>query len=632
MLQNIRERFTGKFALVVLALICLPFLFFGIPSDFIATDYVAKVNDNEISQPFFENSYRNELLRYDSQGIEVPDAARSIVRENVLNTIINNLLVDLYIDEKSLQITDAFVTDIIQSSPEFLINGKFSKDVYYSWLNERVLEPAQFEESQRISMKKSQLERGLRATSFVTPSEYRRYLNLVGEQREVTIAEIDLSVLAEPIELMDEDIETYYSLRQNEFMQPESIDFEYIEINKNTTDETITVSEDEIRKYFEDAGERFARDERRQASHILFLFGDNEIISEQKAQEALNKLNEGEDFSALALEYSDDGGTKEQGGNLGMLAKSQLPGALGDAVFAMSINEVSELVRTDFGFHIVQLNNIESDGQVPFETVRAELEMELKSQKSSVNFTVIERELSDALFDADGIEVIARDLNFDLNELKGFTRNGGGEFGANQIVIDALFNAQRNNDSQLSDIIEVDANRSIVFQVSMFNEATVMPLDQVRDQIISDMKFVSAEVLANNIATKISSLMENNEDLVPTVEELDSVTVRDVIINRLTEDVDFVIQANVFGMKKPLPGNTKVGTVVMQNANYAVFSLKNHTYGIPEMIPQEERDAAKERLNQQSGVSDYTAFISELQLNAAIEKNEELLNAASMFD
>ena len=632
MLQNIRERFTGKFALVVLALICLPFLFFGIPSDFIATDYVAKVNDNEISQPFFENSYRNELLRYDSQGIEVPDAARSIVRENVLNTIINNLLVDLYIDEKSLQITDAFVTDIIQSSPEFLINGKFSKDVYYSWLNERVLEPAQFEESQRISMKKSQLERGLRATSFVTPSEYRRYLNLVGEQREVTIAEIDLSVLAEPIELMDEDIETYYSLRQNEFMQPESIDFEYIEINKNTTDETITVSEDEIRKYFEDAGERFARDERRQASHILFLFGDNEIISEQKAQEALNKLNEGEDFSALVLQYSDDGGTKEQGGNLGMLAKSQLPGALGDAVFAMSINEVSELVRTDFGFHIVQLNNIESDGQVPFETVRAELEMELKSQKSSVNFTVIERELSDALFDADGIEVIARDLNFDLNELKGFTRNGGGEFGANQIVIDALFNAQRNNDSQLSDIIEVDANRSIVFQVSMFNEATVMPLDQVRDQIISDMKFVSAEVLANNIATKISSLMENNEDLVPTVEELDSVTVRDVIINRLTEDVDFVIQANVFGMKKPLPGNTKVGTVVMQNANYAVFSLKNHTYGIPEMIPQEERDAAKERLNQQSGVSDYTAFISELQLNAAIEKNEELLNAASMFD
>ena len=632
MLQNIRDRFTGKFALVILALICLPFLFFGVPSDFIATDYVAKVNDNEISQPFFENSYRNELLRYDSQGVDVPDAARSIVRENVLNTIINNLLVDLYIDEKNVQITDEFVTTIIQNSPEFLVGGKFSKDVYYSWLNERVLEPAQFEESQRMGMRKSQLERGLRATSFVTPSEYRRYLNLVGEQREVTIAEIDLSVLAEPIELKDEDIETYYSLRQNEFMQPESIDFQYIEINKNATNESIIVSEDEVRQYFQDAGERFGRDERRQASHILFLFGDDEVLSEQEAQEALNKLREGEGFSDLALEYSDDGGTKDQGGDLGMLAKSQLPGALGDAIFAMSLNEISELVRTDFGFHIVRLNNIEADGQVPFETVRTELEAEIKSQKSSVNFTLIERELSDALFDADSIEVIAQDLNFDLNELEGFTRNGGGEFGSNQIVIDALFNAQRNNDSQLSDLIEVDANRTIVFQVSKFNETTVMPLEQVRDQIISDMKFVSAEVLANNIATKISVLMENDEELGPTIEELDSVTIRDVIINRLTEDVDFVLQANVFGLKKPLPGKTKVGTVIMQNSNYAVFKFKNHAYGVPEMIPQDERDEAKERLNQQSGISDYTAFISELQLNAKIEKNEEILNAASMFD
>ena len=632
MLQNIRDRFTGKFALVILALICLPFLFFGVPSDFIATDYVAKVNDNEISQPFFENSYRNELLRYDSQGVDVPDAARSIVRENVLNTIINNLLVDLYIDEKNVQITDEFVTTIIQNSPEFLVGGEFSKDVYYSWLNERVLEPAQFEESQRMGMRKSQLERGLRATSFVTPSEYRRYLNLVGEQREVTIAEIDLSVLAEPIELKDEDIETYYSLRQNEFMQPESIDFQYIEINKNSTNESIIVSEDEVRQYFQDAGERFGRDERRQASHILFLFGDDEVLSEQEAQEALNKLREGEGFSDLALEYSDDGGTKDQGGDLGMLAKSQLPGALGDAIFAMSLNEISELVRTDFGFHIVRLNNIEADGQVPFETVRTELEAEIKSQKSSVNFTLIERELSDALFDADSIEVIAQDLNFDLNELEGFTRKGGGEFGSNQIVIDALFDAQRNNDSQLSDLIEVDANRTIVFQVSEFNEATVMPLEQVRDQIISDMKFVSAEVLANNIATKISVLMENDEELGPTIEELDSVTIRDVIINRLTEDVDFVLQANVFGLKKPLPGKTKVGTVIMQNSNYAVFKFKNHAYGVPEMIPQDERDEAKERLNQQSGISDYTAFISELQLNAKIEKNEELLNAASMFD
>ena len=632
MLQNIRERFTGKFALVVLALICLPFLFFGVPSDFISADYVAKVNDNKISQAFFENSYRNELLRYDAEGVEVPEEARSFVRENVLNTIINDVLIDIYIDENDVYVSDEFVAKIIQSAPDFLIDGKFSKEVYYSWLNERVLEPSQFEENQRLNMRKSQLERGVRATSFVTPSEYRRYLNLVGEQRAVTIAEIDLSILAEPIELKDEDIETYYSSRVNEFMQSESINFDYIEINKDIMNDMSIINEEEVRQYFEDSKQRFAQEERRQASHMLILFGDDENLSEKKAQEALERSKQGESFSELVLEYSDDNGTKERGGDLGMLTKSQLPGALGDAVFAMDVNEISDLVRTEFGFHVAQLNKKESDGQVPFETVRGELEAELKAQKSDVNFTKIERELSDALFDAVDISILAQDLNFSLNKLEGYNQNGGGVFGANQIVIDALFDAQRNNDFQLSDIIEVDANRSIVFQVKEFKPATVKPIEEVRDQIINDMKFVSAEVLANNIAIKIESLMENDGELESTLAELDSVSLREVIINRLTEDVDFVIQANVFGMKKPLPGNSKVGTVVMQNSNYAVFKFHNHAYGVPEMIPQEERDAARERLNQQSGVSDYTAFVSELQLSAEIEKDEELLNSASMFD
>ena len=155
----------------------------------------------------------------------------------------------------------------------------------------------------------------------------------MGEQREVTIAEIDLSILAEPIELKDEDIETYYSTRLNEFMQPESINFDYIEINKDMMNDMSTINEEEIRQYFEDSKQRFAQEERRQASHILILFGDDETVSEKKAQEALERSKQGESFSELALEYSDDGGTKERGGDLGMLTKSQLPGALGDAVF-----------------------------------------------------------------------------------------------------------------------------------------------------------------------------------------------------------------------------------------------------------------------------------------------------------
>ena len=632
MLTSLRERFTGRFALVILALICLPFLFFGVPNDFIASEDVASVNDVKISQIFFENQYQNEMLRYDSEGIEIPEEARVFVRQNLLNTLINTVLTELYIEDQGINISDEFVAKVIQASPEFMVNGVFSKDIYYKWLNERVIEPSDFEATQRRGIRKSQLERAVRATSFVTPSEYRRYLNLVGEQRKVTIAEIDLSVLAEPIELLEDDIEEYYSSRSNEFLEPESIDFKYIELRRDQLNTNIIISEDEIRQYYDDSGLRFAQDERRQASHILILFGEDELASEEKAIEALQKISNGDDFSEIVLEYSEDDGTKQFGGDLGMLSKSQLPGALGNAIFSMNLNQISDIVRTDFGFHIIKLYDIQSDGKIQFDLVKNELEQELLEQKSNESFLDNERELADALFDADNIEELARDLQFSVQTEVDFTTQGGGSFGSNQLVIDALFDAQRSGDQDISDIIEVDSNRSIVFQIQKYNESQIKPLSEVRDTIISDMKIVSAEILANDIATRLEDQFLNNGNIEETVNGLDSVTLRNVFINRASEDEDFMLQASVFGEKRPQEGQFRVGTVIMSNSNYAVYSVDESIYGVPETIPQEERDEARNQLNQQSGFSDYTALISELAMRAEISRNEEIISSSSLFD
>ena len=632
MLTSLRERFTGRFALVILALICLPFLFFGVPNDFIASENVASVNDVEISQPFFENQYQNEMLRYDSEGIEIPDEARIFVRQNVLNTIINDVLTESYIEDQGINISDEFVAKVIQASPEFMVNGVFSKDIYYTWLNERVIEPSDFEAVQRRNIRKSQLERAVRATSFVTPSEYRRYLNLVGEQRKVAIAEIDLSVLAEPIELLDDDIEEYYSSRSDEFLEPESIDFKYIELSRDQLNTNISISEDEIRQYYEDSGSRFAQDERRQASHILILFGEDELVSEEKAIEALQKISNGDDFSKIVLEYSEDDGTKQFGGDLGMLAKSQLPGALGDAIFSMDLNQISNIVRTDFGFHIIKLYDIQSDGKIQFDLVKNELEQELSEQRSNESFLDNERELADALFDAGNIEELAKDLEFPIQSEMNFTSQGGGSFGSNQLVIDAIFDAQRSADQDISDIIEVDSTRSIVFQIQKYNESQIKPLSEVRDTIISDMKIVSAEILANDIAKRLEDQFRNRGNIEETINGLDSVTLKNVLMNRASEDEDFMLQASVFGEKRPQEGQFQIGTVIMSNSNYAVYSVDESVYGVPETIPQEERDEARNQLNQQSGFSDYAALISELAMRAEISRNEEIISSSSLFD
>tara|TARA_B100001057_G_scaffold423806_1_gene446182 strand:- start:1524 stop:3422 length:1899 start_codon:yes stop_codon:yes gene_type:complete len=632
MLQNIRERFTGRFALVVLALICLPFLFFGVPNDFIATEDVASVDDINISQPYFENQYQNEMLRYDSEGIEIPDEARIFVRQNVLNNIINDVLTEQFINENGINISDEFIARVIQSSPEFMVDGQFSRDRYYTWLNERVIEPSLFEENQRVNIRKGQLERGIRATSFVTPSEYRRYLNLIGEQRNVTIAEINLSVLAEPINLKEEDIQEYYSSRSNEFLQPESIDFSYVELRKDQLNNDLEITDDEILQYYNDSGQRFAQDERRQASHILILLGEDEALSLQRASETLERINNGESFSDLVLSISDDEGSKQSDGDLGMLPRSQLPGALGDAIFSMVEGEISEVVRTDFGFHIVRLDKVESDGKVPLEVVENELRQELILQKSGQNFTDQERALSDALFDADDLSQLADNIGLEVITEESFSGQGGGSFGSNQIVIDAVFDAHRDDNYELSDILEIDANRSIVFQIEDYNEAEVIPLEDVRDTIVADMKLVSAEVLANDIATRLENRLIKGEDIQEITNELSSVTTASKLMNRASEEDDFMLQASVFSEKRSKDGVPRIGTVIMSNGNYAVYSVTESIYGIPESIPQNERDDARELLNQRSGLSDYSAFISELEQRADITKNDELISSSSLFD
>ena len=632
MLQNIRERFTGRFALVVLALICLPFLFFGVPNDFIATEDVASVDDINISQPYFENQYQNEMLRYDSEGIEIPDEARIFVRQNVLNNIINDVLTEQFINENGINISDEFIARVIQSSPEFMVDGQFSRDRYYTWLNERVIEPSLFEENQRINIRKGQLERGIRATSFVTPSEYRRYLNLIGEQRNVTIAEINLSVLAEPINLEEEDIQEYYSSRSNEFLQPESIDFSCVELRKDQLNNDLEITDDEILQYYNDSGQRFAQDERRQASHILILLGEDEELSLQRASETLERINNGESFSDLVLSISDDEGSKQSDGDLGMLPRSQLPGALGDAIFSMVEGEISEVVRTDFGFHIVRLDKVESDGKVPLEVVENELRQELILQKAGQNFTDQERALSDALFDADNLSQLADNIGLEVITEESFSGQGGGSFGSNQIVIDAVFDAHRDDNYELSDILEIDANRSIVFQIEDYNEAEVMPLEDVRDTIVADMKLVSAEVLANDIATRLENRLIKGEDIQEIANELSSVTTASKLMNRASEEDDFMLQASVFSEKRSKDGVPRIGTVIMSNGNYAVYSVTESIYGIPESIPQNERDDARELLNQRSGLSDYSAFISELEQRADITKNDELISSSSLFD
>ena len=632
MLQQIRDRITGKLALVILAFIALPFVFFGINYNFIGLGFAAKVNGEEISALQFENAYRSQILSLAEQGQEVPEELRAFVREGVLDRMIRDELVDQFLTRSGYAVSDTFVTNFIQRDPTWQADGAFSREAYYQWLEVRAIEPKQFEASQRRALEQNQLQRGIAGSAFVTPSEYRRYLNLYGEQRQVAIAEIDITALTASVEVSDEEVQAYYDDRPNDFQTPESVDIAYVELRRDELAAAIEISEAELSAYYEDSKSRYLQDEQRQAAHILIPFGDDEAAAEQEAAALTARVQAGEPFDDLARQYSQDSSTAQRGGDLGLLLETQLPDGLGTAIFAMETGDIQGPVRSDFGFHVVRLDEIVAGGALPLDQVRNELISELSLDRAEAGYIAKERELSDALFDATDMAALAATTGLELKTATGFTRSGGDPFGANQAAIDAIFDPVVLDDRQISDLVELDANRAVVVAVTQYNEAARQPLDEVRARIQDQLRTEKAFADANGRVAQIEVALNSGASIEEAIEGMEAVTTRTLVIDRQATDVDQNLATEVFNQKKPIAGRPSIGTVVTADAKYVVYSLINVAPGRPESIPLADRDQGKLQLALQSGAQDLNALVGDLQSTADIVKSEDVLAQQTLFE
>jgi peptidyl-prolyl cis-trans isomerase D len=622
MLQNIRDRITGGYAIAFLVLMAIPFVFFGINYDFTGGGYAAKVEGVEISAAQLQSEYSTELARYAEFGTDLPAQLRSALRQGILTNLIRETLVNLYVTEEGYRVSDQMVTDFIQRVPDFQVDGRFSKDRYYQWLEERALTPARFEESQRESLRLQQFQRGLAATAFVTPAEYRRYLNLYGEQRRAAIATFNVDRFAEDVEISEDEIAAWYNDNPVEFQTPESADVDYIEIDRGALRRQAELSERELKEYHTQSANRYLQDERRRARHILIPFGDDRRAAAEQATALTARIKAGELFEDLARQYSADGGTAEQGGDLGFMTRSQL---LGDDVFTMTEGETKGPIESEFGYHVVRLEEIEAGGPLPLDQVRGELENELRDIKAEEAFQELQRILSDALFDGDTLEKMASAAGLEVKTTDGFTRSGGEPFGSNQAAIDAVFDPRVLRDGGISDIVELDASRAALFQVREFHEAAQQPLDEVREQIAETLRMERARGIARERTQELQAKLRDGASLSEAAAESGAEATPLRTIGREDDNIDPRVLEAVFRAAKPAEGQATIGDAVSEDGNYAVFTVAAVIPGRPESIPVQERDAGKEQLTSEAGAADYTALVLELERRADIVIAENAL-------
>ena len=630
MLTQIREKITGPIGLVILGAIALSFVFFGATLNFAGNVYAAKVDGSEIGLGEFENAYRQQLDA-NPQLAQLPPEFRAQFRQNILENLIRERLVELHLAEAGYQISEVQLTAAIQRVPEFQVDGKFDLETAETLLAQNGLTTASFRNVQRRQLRLDQLRRAIGGTALVTPSEYRRYLNLVAEQRLVSLATFDLAAAAAEVEVSEEEIQAYYAENDSLYLLPETAGIEYIEINRADLAENIEISDEVLNEYYLDSQSRYLQDEQRQARHILVLSGDDEAAAEALAQELVGRIEAGESFAELAAEYSGDGTTSSLGGDLGARTRQQLSDELGSAVFTMASGEISGPIKSEFGFHVVRLDEILEQGPLPLEQVRGELLSELRDRETEGLYRDMVRAASDALFDSSDMQTIAATVELEVQSADGVQRADAGPFGNNQAAIDAIFDAKVLLDGEVSEVIELDANRSAIFKVVAHEPASRQPLDAVREDVSLAISSIKADAIVSERASLLMQALSNGEDFGIAAESAGASVSPTALVGRQDNQVDPTVLAQIFSSQKPTQDAPMYGQVADRNGGQTVYSLEAVLPGRPESIPLADRDSGKSQLALQAGGADYLAFVESLYQNADVVINQDVVAASDLL-
>ncbi len=623
MLQKIREG--GKWVFgAILALIALSFVFFGIDFNIGVPTFAAKVNGEEVPLLEFQQRLQSAESQFASlYRTEFTEEIRRQIRADVLQTLVRREALQQKVEDAGYRVSDERLTEAIRGFPEFQIDGQFSIDVYRSMLRNQGYTPQSFERAQRRDLAIRELQQGVADSTFFTPAEFRQYIELVNERREIAYAVFAADQFADGVELEPGAVEAFYAANQADFMTEEAVDLEYVRLTRASIADSLVVSDDQLREYYEQQAEAYAGDEQRQARHIL-LTGDN---AEQKAMAALERVRGGEDFAAVATEVSDDGGTKAAGGDLGWVGRGTLVGPFEDALFSMSEGEIVGPIETEFGFHIIRLEGIQAPDVPPFETIQSQLRDDFLETQIEDTYHAKANELADAAFDAlTELAPVAEAVGLPLSRVNGLTRRGGvPEFPIGDPVVEAAFSPEVLEDRKNSPLLEL-GDEVVVLRVAEHQLAKPRDLEEVREVITARLIQAQAEAEAAAHGARFLASLTDSSDPAALVAEHAGIwkEPRWVARGGGGEDVPVEVVATAFGLNWLPAGGVQTKGVSLGTGDYAVVQVSRREPGQPQTISREERDARKEQLATQAAILELTAYVAQVTEDAKVQIPEQV--------
>lgn len=504
MLEKFRSYAQTKAAQIILALILIPFALFGIDSYLNQAGNnlsIAKVNGYKIALPEYNRAIEKVRNRIMSEGKKVDPAMFDSFefKESVIDGLITKQLLNNDIKKSQFRITDQQLSQYIIGMPEFQKDGKFSQEVYDKVLQNNQLTPKKFEESIRNDLLIQQVRDGLQKLIFIPPNNLAETLRATSQQREISIAEFKTKEYMTKSNIAEKDIQAFYDQNKSKFLAPEQVKAEFVVFSLANILPTINVTEDEIKSFYKANADKYQNQQQREASHILIATSKNAPPAEKakakaKAEDILNQIRKNpKQFEELASKYSQDPESAKKGGDLGSFGRGMMVKPFDDAVFSMKVNEISNIVESDFGYHIIKLTKIIGEGG-GFDALRPQIKAELIYQKGQEKFAALAEEFSNKVYEqSSSLEVVSKRFNLPIQKTDWISRNDTDKFFKNEALMNALYSKESIKDHRNTEAIEVTPNNLISARVVDYKAQSTKPFADVKKNIEDYLKFESAK-------------------------------------------------------------------------------------------------------------------------------------------
>jgi peptidyl-prolyl cis-trans isomerase D len=630
MLQTIHDKITGWIATVFLGAIIVVFIFWGLNFKTSAPNYALKVDGEQVSIEEVRRAWQQEQSRLQQQlHGEIPEQLAKAQQSALMDQFVRETLLRQKTRKLGYAVSDQDLAQRIREFPQFQVDGKFNKDRYSAVLRSNGLTETQFENQMQDSLLLTQVESGVVDSAFALPYQVDRRYALEKQQREVDYAIISASTLANAATVTDEQIKKYYDAHQDQFMLPESVDLQYVELTRAQAEAQVAVDEPSLKDYYEQNKEKFAAPERRRARHILITAenGLSDADAKKKAEDLAAQAKAGADFAALAKANSKDAGSAAQGGDLGFQERGMSVGPFDDALFSMSPGEIRGPIKTQFGYHVIKLEDVQPGGVKPFDQVRAEVEADYRADRAQSIFYDQSQKLADAAFSSlTELDSVAKQFNAPVKTITGFTKEGGGDLGNDPNAVAAAFSEDVLERGQNSPLVTIGEDKALVLRVTKHTPATPKPLADVRAQIQTELKNQAGREAAAAKGADIVAKLQKGEAWGAVIggAQLTSVGKREITRQDSSAPPELVRAAFAVPSAEVKPDKPHYEGVATADGNYAVFALTNTRNGDPTSAKPEEKDAIRRRGERQIGNEEFAAYIADATRKAKVVKNNQV--------